>query len=318
MQAYIIRRLLLVVPTLLIVTIIVFFGLRFIPGDAVDLMVTRLWGMSGEADPREAIRQQLGLHLPIHVQYGRWMSGVLRGDLGTSVWSQLSVTEQVFRRLPVSLELGIMAILVSLLIALPVGIYSGIRPDTRLDHLLRSISILFICVPGFWVATIIMIYPAIWWGWSPPMLWIPFREDPLANLGMVIIPAAILGMWLSGVTMRLTRTMVLEVLRQDYVRTAWAKGLKEKVVIVRHVLKNSLIPLVTMVGLQLPVMIGGAVVVESIFTLPGVGWLMFDAIRGRDYPIVSGINIVMATFVLLINIVIDISYSWLDPRIRYK
>ena len=319
MQTYIIRRLLLIIPTALIVTIIVFFTFRLIPGDIVDLMATlQISQGSGSGEQREALRRELGLDLPIHIQYGRWLSAVLRGDLGKSLWTKLPVAENIINRLPVSLEVGILGLIISLAIALPVGVLSGMRPETNMDYLLRSLAILFICIPNFWLATIILIYPSVWWNWSPRMTYISFMEDPLANLGMFIIPAAILGMWLSGVTMRLIRTMMLEVLREDYVRTAWAKGLKEKVVVLRHVLKNALIPMVTMLGLQLPVMIGGAVIVEYIFSLPGLGSLTVDAINRRDYPIVSGINLFVAGFVLVINILVDISYAWLDPRIRYQ
>jgi peptide/nickel transport system permease protein len=309
----------LIIPTALIVTIIVFFTFRLIPGDIVDLMAAlQISQGSGSGEQREALRRELGLDLPIHIQYGRWLSGVLRGDLGKSLWTKLSVAENIINRLPVSLEVGILGLIISLAIALPVGVLSGMRPETNMDYLLRSIAILFICIPNFWLATIILIYPSVWWAWSPRMTYISFMEDPLANLGMFIIPAAILGMWLSGVTMRLIRTMMLEVLREDYVRTAWAKGLKEKVIVLRHVLKNALIPMVTMLGLQLPVMIGGAVIVEYIFSLPGLGSLTVDAINRRDYPIVSGINLFVAGFVLVINILVDISYAWLDPRIRYE
>ena len=319
MRTYIIRRLLLIIPTALIVTIIVFFTFRLIPGDIVDLMAAlQISQGSGSGEQREALRRELGLDLPIHIQYGRWLSGVLRGDLGKSLWTKLPVAENIINRLPVSLEVGILGLIISLAIALPVGVLSGMRPETNMDYLLRSIAILFICIPNFWLATIILIYPSVWWAWSPRMTYISFMEDPLANLGMFIIPAAILGMWLSGVTMRLIRTMMLEVLREDYVRTAWAKGLKEKVIVLRHVLKNALIPMVTMLGLQLPVMIGGAVIVEYIFSLPGLGSLTVDAINRRDYPIVSGINLFVAGFVLVINILVDISYAWLDPRIRYE
>ena len=264
------------------------------------------------------LRRELGLDLPIHLQYARWMSGVVRGDLGTSFWSKLPVTEQIVIGLPVSLEVGSLALVFSLLIALPVAIYSGIRPDSVTDHVLRAVAIAFICVPSFWIGTMVLIYPPIWWGWAPRLSWIPFYANPVAHTIMVVIPAFILGMWLSGITMRLTRNMMLEVLRQDYIRTAWAKGLRERLVIVRHALKNALIPVLTMVGLQLPVLVGGAVVVESIFNLPGVGGIMVQAMEKRDYAIVSGLNLIAATFVLFVNLIIDISYAWLDPRIRYQ
>lgn len=319
MRSYIIRRLLLIIPTVLIVSTIVFLGIRLIPGDVVDYMATMIYQYgTGAGDPREAIRQNLGLDVPILVQFGRWLVGIVKGDLGVSLWTSTSVTEGILTRLPVSLEVGSLAILISLMIAVPVGIYSGMRPETGGDYVLRSFAILAIAVPSFWLGTMVMIYPAIWWKWSPPMFYVRFFVDPVANLNLVIVPAILQGLWLSGITMRLTRTMMLEVLRQDYIRTSWAKGLSEKVVVMRHVLKNTLIPLITMIGLQLPVLIGGAVVVEEIFGLPGLGSYLVRALEKRDYPIVSGINLFMAGFVLLVNVIIDISYAWLDPRIRYR
>ena len=207
------------------------------------------------------------------------------------------MAETLRQKMPVSLELGIMALTFSLGVAFPVGIYSALRPDTKIDYFLRSIAIAFIVTPSFWLATMIMIYPSIWWNWSPRTAWVSFGEDALANLGMFIIPAIVLGMWYTGVTMRLIRTMMLEVLRQDYVRTAWAKGLREWVITLRHVLKNTLIPVVSLMGLQLPVLIGGSIVVEQIFGLPGMGLLIVEAINRRDYPIISGINLTLAGFV---------------------
>ena len=319
MRSYIIRRLLLIIPTVLIVSTIVFLGIRLIPGDVVDYMATMIYQYgTGAGDPREAIRQKLGLDVPILVQFGRWLVGIVKGDLGVSLWTSTSVTEGILTRLPVSLEVGSLAILISLMIAVPVGIYSGMRPETGGDYVLRSFAILAIAVPSFWLGTMVMTYPAIWWKWSPPMFYVRFFVDPVANLNLVIVPAILQGLWLSGITMRFTRTMMLEVLRQDYIRTSWAKGLSEKVVVMRHVLKNTLIPLITMIGLQLPVLIGGAVVVEEIFGLPGLGSYLVRALEKRDYPIVSGINLFMAGFVLLVNVIIDISYAWLDPRIRYR
>ena len=314
MQAYILRRLLLIVPTMAIVSLIVFLTIRLIPGDVIEYMVSQRYFT---ADAAEALREKLGLDLPAHVQYGRWISGVIRGDLGESLITSLPVAETILQRLPRSLELGAMSLLFALLIALPVGIYSGMNPESVGDQILRSIAILFICIPSFWLGTMILILPAVWFRWSPPMYFVSFWEDPLANVTLFIIPAIVLGMWLSGITMRLTRTMMLEVLRQDYVRTAWAKGLRERVVVLRHALKNALNPVLTMVGLQLPVLIGGAVVVEHIFNLPGIGSLVVTTLAQRDYTILAGLNLLMAAFVLLVNVIIDISYAWLDPRIQY-
>jgi peptide/nickel transport system permease protein len=319
MQAYIIRRLLLTIPTLWIVTLIVFFVLRFIPGDAVDIIVSQNLGgtRSGKEDIKTALRRQLGLDLPVHQQYLKWMAGLLRGDFGASLWSRQPVTDLIAIGLPVSLEVGGLALIISLLIALPVAIYSGMRPDSKTDLGFRSLSIFFICVPDFWVGTVVLIFPPLLWGWGTRMTWVDFADKPVEHLIMVIVPAFILGMLLSGITMRFARNMMLEVLSQDYIRTAWSKGLRERWVVIRHVLKNAFIPVITMIGLLLPVMLGAAVVVETIFSLPGLGNMLVRSIEHRDYPVISGVNMVVATFVLFLNIVIDISYAWFDPRIRY-
>ena len=317
MRTYIIRRLLLIIPTLIMASLIVFFMIRLIPGEVIDMMV-------GEHEvvtkmDREAIEHALGLDVPIHIQYGRWVGDiVLHGSLGESLWKKIPVTGLILERLPVTLELGLLALIVAQLIALPIGIYSSIRQDTWGDYMGRSFAIMCIAVPGFWIGTMIMVFPALWWRWSPAVILIRFTEDPAGNLQMFIIPAIVLGMLMSGMTMRMTRTMMLEVLRQDYIRTAWSKGLTERVVVMRHALKNALIPVVTIIGFQLPVLIGGAVIMEQIFALPGIGRLMLDSIFQRDYPIVSGVMLIMAFFVLLINLGVDLTYGFLDPRVHYR
>ena len=335
MSAYIIRRLLLIIPTLSILTIIVFLAVRFIPGDIIDVMVARMieQGAGGAEIDREALERRLGLDVPAYVQYGRWLGvlptrdlitgesrfkGLLQGALGQSLWgAHFSVEEKIIGRLPVTIQLGVMAIVIGLVIALPVGIYSAIRQDTAADYAGRSVAIIGLATPNFWLGTMVMLYPAIWWGWSPPIEMIPFTEDPLSNIGMFLIPSLILGTASAAATMRMTRTMMLEVLRQDFVRTAWAKGLRERVVVLRHSVKNALIPVVTLIGLQLPILIGGSVIMENIFSLPGLGRLLLTALDTRDYPMVSGINLVFATAVVLFNLLIDLLYSYLDPRVRY-
>ena len=317
MRAHIIRRLLLIIPTLFILSILVFLSVSFIPGDVIDVMQSRMDGL-GRVD-REQLEQMLGLDQPVYVQYGRWLGGIiLHGTLGRSLMGDWAVEEKILGRLPVTVELGVLSIVIGLLIALPVGIYSAIRQDTAVDYAGRSIAILGLATPNFWLALMVMIYPAIWWGWSPPMRLIKFSEDPLGNLGMFLIPSLILGTYLAAATMRMTRTMMLEVLRQDYIRTAWSKGLKERVVVVRHAVKNVLIPVVTLIGLQLPILVGGAVIIENIFNLPGLGRLMLVALNDRDFPVVAGINLVFGTAVMGINLVIDLVYAVLDPRIRYQ
>ena len=317
MRAHVIRRLLLVIPTLFILSILVFLSVRFIPGDVIDVMQGRLGGL-GQVD-RAALERMLGLDQPVYVQYGRWLGDILlHGSLGRSLMGDWSVEEKILARLPVTIELGVLSIVIGLLIALPVGIYSAIRQDTAVDYAGRSIAILGLATPNFWLALMVMIYPAIWWGWSPPMRLITFSEDPLGNLGMFLIPSLILGTYLAAATMRMTRTMMLEVLRQEYIRTAWSKGLKERVVVVRHAVKNVLIPVVTLIGLQLPILVGGAVIIENIFNLPGLGRLMLVALNDRDFPVVAGINLVFGTAVMGINLVIDLVYAVLDPRVRYQ
>ena len=316
MGAYVIRRLLLIIPTLFILSILVFLSARFIPGDVVDQMVATdnaLFGLD-----REALLHELGLDVPVHVQYGRWLEGiVLRGTLGDSLLGKWSVEEKIVGRLPVTLKLGFLALVIGLVLGVPIGIWSAIRQDTTVDYAGRSVAILGLATPNFWLGIMVMTYPVIWWGWTPRMQLIPFSDDPLGHLGMFIIPSLILGTALSAATMRMTRTMMLEVLRQDYIRTAWSKGLRERIVVIRHAIKNALIPVVTLIGLQLPILVGGAVIMENIFNLPGLGRLMLTALTDRDYPLISGINLFFATAVVAINLVIDLVYGYLDPRVRY-
>ena len=318
MRAYVIRRLLLIIPTLLILSVIVFLLVRFIPGDVIDVMQQEMMFTSGGID-REGLERALGLDQPMHVQYGRWIGDiVLHGSLGQSLLGRFSVREKIAGRLPVTIQLGATAMVIGLLIALPVGIYAAIRQDTAADYVGRSVAVIGLATPNFWLAVMVMLYPAIWWRWSPPMRLIPFTDDPLGNLGMFIIPGAILGTAMAAATMRMTRTMMLEVLRQDYVRTAWSKGLKEKAVVLRHAVKNAIIPVVTLVGMQLPILVGGSVIMENIFALPGLGRLMLNALENRDYPVVSGINLLFGSAVVVGNLLIDLAYAFLDPRIRYE
>ena len=320
MHRYLIRRLLMMIPTLFIISIIVFLMISLIPGDVVDSMMQQgLAKRAGGGLDREALERALGLDVPMYVQYGRWIGDIfLHGSLGDSLRTREPVVTTIFGKVATTVELGLMAIVISVMMALPIGIYSAIRQDTVGDYTGRSIAIIFIAVPSFWIATMVMLYPSIWWGWSPPVALIPFREDPLGNLGQFFIPSFILGMAMAGTTMRMTRTMMLEVLRQDYIRTAWSKGLKERLVVRRHALKNALIPVVTIVGAELPVLVGGAVIIEQIFALPGIGRLLLVSLSDRDYTLVSGVNLVIASGVVVANLLVDISYAYLDPRVRYR
>ena len=333
MRAYIVRRLLLIIPTLFILSILIFLSVRFIPGDVIDAMAGTIDSTQMDLD-REAVERILGLDVPVYVQYGRWIgvlpspdwitkeshfNGILQGTLGQSlIGGQRPIEEQILAKLPVTIELGVMAIVIGLVIALPVGIYSAIRQDTATDYVGRTAAVIGLAAPNFWLAIMVTLYPAIWWGWSPSVEYIRLVEDPLRNLGMFLIPAVILGTAMSAATMRLTRTMMLEVLRQDYIRTAWSKGLKERVVIVRHAVKNALIPVVTLIGLQLPLLVGGSVIMENIFNLPGIGRMFLDSLEARDYPVIQGVNLFFATVVMLSILLIDVIYPYLDPRVRYS
>jgi peptide/nickel transport system permease protein len=305
------------IPTLFLVSLIVFIVIRLIPGNIVDLMASQYQYIT-KMDV-DAIKQALGFNTPILTQYFHWIGRIiLHGDLGNSLWTRLPVVSQIKDRWPVTLELGLMSIVIAQLIAIPVGIFSAIRQDTAGDYIARSIAVLFIAVPGFWIGTLVLVFPSIWWHYSPPIRLISFGNDPIGNLKMFIVPAIVLGMEMSGMTMRMTRTMMLEVLRQDYIRTAWSKGLRERVVVLRHALKNALIPVITIIGWQLPLLIGGTVIIENIFQLPGMGQLIMNATAQRDYTVVSSVLFLFAIVIMFINLLVDLTYGFFDPRLHYR
>lgn len=315
MGKYVIRRFLMVVPTLIGVTIVVFLLVRFLPGDIVQQI-------SGEnaqltEEDRSAVREELGLDKPVFQQYFVWMGDVLSGDLGESLQTKVPITTELKNRLPVSIELGLLALLISLSVSLPIGVYAAIRQDSPLDYTARSIAIIFLSIPSFWMGTLIIVLPNVWWGWAPPIQYKDLWVDPVENLYMLIIPAAILGMLLSGTVMRMTRAQMLEVLRQDYVRTAWSKGLRERTIVVRHAIRNAFIPVITIIGLQVPILVGGTVILETVFSIPGVGRYLVFSIGTLDYPVVQSINLLVAAVVVFTNIAVDTAYAYLDPRIRY-
>src|SRR3954453_17094815 len=313
MHVYLARRLLLVIPTLLGVSIIVFALVRLLPGDAVAML---LQDYAQGADGA-ALRTQLGLDRPVYVQYVEWLGAGLHGDLGTSLRRKTAIGAAVANRIPVTLELGLLALLVGLLVAIPVGVLSAVRQDTRVDYLARSTAIALAAIPGFWLGTLVITLPSVWWQWTPPLRYTRLFDDPGKNLLQVIIPALILGLGLSGGLMRLIRTQMLEVLRQDFVRTAAAKGLAEHSIVMRHALKNAFIPALTALGLQVSLLISGTVVLESIFVLPGMGRYLLEAVQARDYPVVQGLNLLFAVVIVLTNLIVDLLYGWLDPRVRY-
>ena len=318
MYTYLIRRLIALIPTMFFASIIVFSVVRMVPGDIIDLMLTENDYGASDIKNRQELEAAMGLDKPIYAQYFDWISNiVLHGDFGRSLWQNTPVLDDIAERMPYTLELGILSLIIALVVAIPIGIYSAIRQETIGDYVGRTISILGLAVPSFWLGTMVVILPAIWWGWTPPTEVVPFTEDPIGNLQVFIIPSLILGFSLSAVTMRMTRTMMLEVLRQDYVRTAWAKGLTERVVVVRHAMKNAMIPVITLIGLLVPILFGGTVIIEQIFTIPGMGQLLLDAVSERDYPIVTGVFLIVGSLVIFVNLLVDLCYGYLDPKVHY-
>jgi peptide/nickel transport system permease protein len=312
MRAYIVRRLLVAAPSLLIASLIVFTLPRLIPGDVVQLMLEE----KAYGKDLDDLRAKLGLNRPLHVQYVEWLGAVAHGQLGESLWTRQPVLIELARRLPVTTTLGLMATLVAIAIGVPIGVLAATRQDGVLDFVARSGAILGLSIPGFVLAILVTLLPAIWWGWTPPRF-VEFSKDPVGHLAQFIAPAIILGLASGAGIMRLTRGMLLEVLRQDYVRTAWSKGLAERVVVLKHALKNALIPVVTVLGVQVATIAGGAVIIEWIFGIPGMGQFLVDAIVQRDYPVIQGINLLIVTIIVVTNLAVDLFYAVLDPRIRY-
>lgn len=319
MGSYAVRRLLALIPTLIIASMIVFSVVRMIPGDVLDLMLSNNMYAASADQAREQLEAELGLDQPIYLQYFEWAKGVvLHADLGDSLWQDTPVSGQIAERLPVTIQLAVLSLIIALLVALPVGIWSAMRQETISDHVGRSFSILALAVPNFWLGTMVVILPAMLWGWTPPNRIEPFFEAPWNNIKVFFLPSLVLGTSLSAVVMRMTRTMMLEVLRQDYIRTAWAKGLRERTVVMRHAVKNALIPVVTLIGILVPILIGGTVIIEQIFRLPGLGELLLSAVNKRDYPIVTGLFLVSGVLVITVNLIVDLCYGLLDPRVREK
>ena len=309
------KRVLSLVPTLIGVTILVFLMVRLIPGTVVDQLI----GTEGRVDEstKAAMRAFFGLDQPLHVQYLNWMGGLVRGDLGQSWRTGLPVSKMILDRLSVTAELGLLALGVSLLVGIPLGTLSAIRENTALDHVARIVSLFSLSIPIFWQAAMLILALSLWFNWVPPVEYAPITRDPLSNLKQMLMPMVVLGTVVAAQVMRMTRAALLEVLRHDYVRTARAKGLADTVVVSRHAFKNALIPIITVVGVQIGYLLGGAVVTEQVFTLPGVGWLVLNAVYERDYPLVQGTILFIAALFMLSNLLVDLLYAYLDPRIRY-
>jgi peptide/nickel transport system permease protein len=318
MRIYLAKRLLLIVPTLLGVASLVFLIMRIIPGNVALLILGG--DQAGRIDPQQlaAMQHQLGLDRPLVVQFGSWLWGVARLDFGTSLWTGHPVVEELLIRLPLSLELAILATMVSVLMAIPFGLLAAIRQDSWVDYVIRVVSIGGLAIPSFWVGILVILFLVLYFGWGPPLEYTPPWIDPWANFQQMVWPVVTVGYRYAAVTTRMTRSTVLEVLREDYIRTAWAKGLRERGVVIRHALKNAMLPVITLIGTEFAFLIGGLVVTETVFTLNGIGRFVVDAVAHRDYPVVQALVFLIAFGFVIVNLVIDLTYAWFDPRIRYR
>ena len=316
MRTYVVRRALNGLLVLWLVSIVIFSLVRILPGDAVVMQLDQAAAPTPEILSRA--RQELGLERPFLAQYRTWITGAVHGDLGRSLITRRPVMNELLKRINLTSHLAVMSIVVAMLIALPIGVLSAVKQDTASDYIARFFAVLGLSLPDFWLATVVITFLAIWVQWIPPIGFAPLWEDPARCLGQLLIPALIIGARLAAVSMRMTRSSLLEVLRQDYIRTARAKGTREQAVIVRHALKNAFIPVVTVIGQQFSVLLGGTVIVEFIFLQPGVGSLMLDAVLLRDYTLIQGAVLFFATVIVVTNLFVDLSYAWLDPRIRYR
>jgi len=314
MGKYIIKRILLLIPALILVCVVVFLLMRMMPGDAVDYIVNRMLQSGIPTDP-EAVRASMGLDKPAIQQFFLWMADVVRGDLGESFFQHETVLGLMGRQIPVSVELGILTILLSNAISIPLGLFCAARQDSIGDYGIRVISIILMSVPMFWVATLVLFYPAQWWGYSPPIAYQSFFANPGVNLQMMIVPALLGAIAQAGMQLRFVRTMVLDTMRADFIRTAYSKGVKERVVMFKHAFRNAMIPIITMIGGSFGMIVGGNVILENIFNIPGIGQQLVTALGQRDYPIVQGCVLVMSAFVMVVNLITDIAYKWIDPRV---
>lgn len=316
MREYVLKRIILVVPILFLVSVMVFSIVRLIPGDVVVMMFAE----TGNATPERLalFRRQLGLDRPALEQYAVWMGRAVQGDLGDSMWTGRPALEEILKRFPVSGELALLAMVLACVLALPLGVLAAARQDSAIDYAVRLVSVGMLSIPSFWIGTMVVTFLAIWFQWIPPIGYVSPLDDPWRNVQQLMLPALAIGARASAAIMRMTRSQTLEILRQNYVRTAWAKGLRERVVVLKHALKNAMIPVITIMGNQFGYLLGGTVVMEIIFSLPGVGRLTLDSIIQRDYTQLQGIILFVATISLLVNLLVDLTYAWFDPRIRYQ
>ncbi|MFN8555919.1 MAG: ABC transporter permease [Dehalococcoidia bacterium] len=320
MQTYILRRLMLMAPMLIAVSIVIFGILRVMPGDVTIAITGGVGGdtLSLTEEEKAHIQRQWGLDKPLYFQYLTWIGGVLKGDFGTSFWYKTPIRDELAQRYPVTVELAFFSSLMSFVFALPLGILAALKQDSWIDYVFRVISVLGLAIPSFWLGILLLLFTSTQLKWTPPFGYVSLWVDPKTNFLQFFLPVITLGFALSGILSRMLRSQLLEVLREDYVRTAWAKGLRQRAVILRHALKNALLPVITISAIQLGVILGGAVVTETVFVLPGLGRSLVDAVGKRDYPFVQAIVLLIGVTFMLINLGVDVVYHWIDPRIRFS
>jgi len=315
MGKYLLRRLFLLIPTLIGMSLLIFFMVRLMPGDMVDAMV----GMDPqvtEAD-KAALRHEYGLDLPVPLQYVRWIGEILQGDLGRSYRTNESIADQLLRALPITLELTVLSIVMSVIVAIPLGVVSAVNQNSVVDLLAHVAGLIGLSLPNFWLATLFLLFTSLAFHWVPAVMWVSPLKDLPENLLQMVLPALSLAVPLMAVEMRMARASMLEVLRQDYIRTARSKGLQERRVMFRHALRNAMIPVITVVGIQIGGLMGGSVIIEQIYGLPGVGWQMLQGVYNRDYPVMQVTTLFLAAVFVIMNLLVDIAYAYLDPRIKY-
>jgi peptide/nickel transport system permease protein len=314
---YIVKRVLLMIPTLIGVAVLIFFLMRVVPGDIVEL---RFAGESAFAskDTLDIERARLGLDQPLYRQFGRWMLGLVRFDFGTSMWTGAPISEEIRLRFALSLQLAIMATIIAVLLAVPLGVLAALKQDTWVDYAVRIFSIAGLAMPSFWLGIVFILGLLIVFKWLPPMVYTPFWVDPKENLAQLIWPALAVGYRYSAVATRMTRSAMLEVLREDYIRTARAKGLWQKLILSRHALKNAMLPVLTVIALEFAFLMGGLVVTEQVFNLNGLGLLFVESVAHRDYTLTQALVLLVAAVFIFVNFLVDLAYAWIDPRIRFR
>ena len=317
MGKYVIKRLLLLIPTMLLVCVIVFALMRAVPGSAVDQVVYNS-KQNGMVITYEEAEAKLGLDKPAVVQFFSWIGGILRGDLGDCLFRGDSVWDVISAQMPVTLELGVLTLLFTIIISIPLGLICAAHPDSLADVIIRTLAVVLASVPVFWIGTMVLVYPAVWWGFSIPLTYVSIFQNFFLNMKMFLVPAIVGALTGAGNNIRAVRTMTLEVMRQDYVRTAWAKGAKESRVMYFHAFRNALIPVITLFGGAAAGILGGNVVIENMFNIPGIGQQLVTALNNRDYPLAQGCTVIMAIFVMIVNLVVDLAYKWCDPRVNLE